>query len=165
MNYSFVPLLTTALLEQVTTSLVRVTISYRVLELGLSTVWLGVITAAFAILPMVLAVTVGRFIDRGNEVQTAWIGGGLIVAASLGFWASQFVPAILFFTTILGLGHMMLVISEQVLCTKAEGPGAIERMIGNYMVANAIGQGIGPAIVGWAGGSASIPPTNLLFGI
>jgi MFS family permease len=38
-------------------------------------------------------------------------------------------------------------------------------MVGNYMVANAIGQGIGPAIVGWAGGSASIPPTRLLFTI
>ena len=166
MNYRFVvPLLMTALLEQVTTSLVRVTTSYRVLELGLSEVWLGIITAAFAILPMVLAVTVGRFIDRGNEVPTAWIGGVLMVVASLGFWVWQTVPSILFFTSILGLGHLMLVISQQVLCTKAEGPGAMERMIGNYMVANAVGQGIGPVIVGWAGGSASIPPTSLLFGI
>ena len=166
MNYRFiVPLLMTALLEQVTTSLVRVTTSYRVLELGLSEVWLGIITAAFAILPMVLAVTVGRFIDRGNEVPTAWIGGVLMVVASLGFWIWQTVPAILLFTAILGLGHLMLVISQQVLCTKAEGPGAMERMIGNYMVANAVGQGIGPVIVGWAGGSASIPPTSLLFSI
>lgn len=166
MNFRFViPLMATALLEQVTTSLVRVTLSYRVLELGLSEVWLGVITAAFAILPMGLAVAVGRFIDRGNEAQTAWIGGVLMVMASLGFWIWQSVPAILFFTAILGLGHMMLVISQQVLCTKVEGPGAMERMIGNYMVANAVGQGIGPVIVGWAGGSASIPPTHLLFGI
>src|SRR5262245_31333031 len=121
MNYRFVvPLLATALLEQVTTTLVRVTISYRVLELGLSEAWLGVITAAFAVLPMVLAVTVGRFIDRGNEAQTAWIGGGLMVAASLGFWVWQVVPAILLFTAVLGLGHLMLVISQQVLCTKAE---------------------------------------------
>jgi MFS family permease len=166
MNYRFVvPLLTTALFEQVTTSLVRVTISYRVLELGLSEVWLGVITAAFAVLPMLLAVTVGRFIDRGNEAQTAWIGGVLMMVAALGFWIWQDVPAILFFTTILGMGHLMLVISQQVLCTKAEGKGAMERMIGNYMVANAIGQGIGPVIVGWAGGSASIPPTELLFAI
>src|SRR5437763_15241846 len=101
MNYSFVPLLTTALLEQVTTSLVRVTICYRVLELGLSTVWLGVITTAFAILRMVLAVTVGRFIDRGNEAQTAGIGGGHIVAASFGVWVSQFVRATLLLTSIL----------------------------------------------------------------
>jgi predicted MFS family arabinose efflux permease len=36
-------------------------------------------------------------------------------------------------------------------------------MIGNYMVANAVGQGVGPYIVGWAGGAASIPPTEFLF--
>jgi predicted MFS family arabinose efflux permease len=31
------------------------------------------------------------------------------------------------------------------------------------MVANALGQGVGPYIVGLAGGAASIPPTHLLF--
>jgi MFS family permease len=33
------------------------------------------------------------------------------------------------------------------------------------MVASAVGQGIGPLIVGWAGGSATVPPTQLLFAI
>ena len=86
MNYRFVTfLLATAFFEQVTTSLVRVTTSYRALELGLSVVWLGIITAAFAILPLVFAVSVGRFIDRGNDVRTARIGGALQVAACAGF--------------------------------------------------------------------------------
>ncbi|MEA3026568.1 MAG: hypothetical protein QOF91_1853, partial [Alphaproteobacteria bacterium] len=72
MNPRFVTfLLATAFFEQVTTSLVRVTTSYRALELGLSVVWLGIITAAFAILPLICAVSIGRFIDRGNDVRTA----------------------------------------------------------------------------------------------
>src|SRR6267143_5541095 len=88
MNYRFVvPLLTTAFLEQTTTSLVRVTISYRAVELGLSVVWLGVITAAFAILPMLFAVKVGRFIDRGNDARTAWAGGALMAVACAGLAA------------------------------------------------------------------------------
>src|SRR4051794_39823880 len=99
MNYRFVvPLLMTALLEQVTTSLVRVTTSYRVLELGLSEVWLGIITAAFAALPMVLAVTIGRFIDRGNEARTAKFGGVFMVVATFGFWMWQTLPSILIST-------------------------------------------------------------------
>jgi fucose permease len=68
-------------------------------------------------------------------------------------------------TSLLGVAHLMLVISQQVLCTRQSGPGVMERMIGNYMVANAVGQGVGPSIVGWAGGSASIPPTHFLFWI
>jgi MFS family permease len=166
MNYRFVvPLLTTAFLEQTATSLVRVTISYRAVELGLSVIWLGVITAAFAVLPLVFAVKVGRFIDRGNDTRTAWMGGGLMSVACAGLFLWQSLVGLLIFTAVLGIGHLLLVISQQVLCTRDPTPGAMERMIGNYMVANAVGQGFGPYLVGWAGGDASIPPTHFLFGI
>ncbi|MEA2937413.1 MAG: hypothetical protein QOC56_917 [Alphaproteobacteria bacterium] len=160
-----VSILATAFFEQVTTSLVRVTISYRAIELGLSVVWLGIITAAFAILPMIFAVSVGRFIDRGNDARTAWIGGILQVTACAGLALWHSLAGLLVFTAVLGIGHLMLVISQQVLCTRHGGPGVIDRMLANYMVANALGQGVGPYIVGWAGGSASIPPTQLLFWI
>jgi MFS family permease len=164
MNHRFVTfLMATAFFEQVTTTLVRVTTTYRAVELDLSVVWLGIITAAFAMLPIVLAVPVGRFIDRGNDARTAWIGGGLQVVACLGLALWPSLPALLFFTAILGSSHLMLVISQQVLCTRLGGHGSLERMLGNYMLANAVGQGVGPYIVGWAGGEASIPPTQLLF--
>jgi MFS family permease len=166
MNTRFVTVLfATAFFEQVTTTLVRVTTTYRAVELDLSVVWLGVITAAFAILPIIFAVPVGRFIDRGNDARTAWIGGGLFVVACAGFALWQSLVALLFFTAVLGLAHMMLVISQQVLCTRQGGRRSMERMLGNYMLANAVGQGVGPSIVGWAGGEASIPPTQLLFWI
>ena len=160
-----IPLLLTAIFEQTVTSTLRVTTSYRAVELGLSVVWLGIITAFFAILPMLFAVRVGRFIDRGNDARTAAIGSCLMMGAAGGFVLSQSLPALLIFTAILGIGHLMLVISQQVLCARHGGAGAVDRMVGNYMVANAIGQAIGPYMVGWAGGSASIPPTHLLYEI
>ncbi len=166
MPYQFVlPLLLTALCEQIVTSLMRITTSYRAVELGLSVVWLGIITAFFAILPMVTAVKIGRFIDRGNDARTAWIGGSLMVVACSGFATFRSLPALLLCTALLGIAHLMLVISQQVLCARHGGKDGVDRMVGNYMVANAVGQGIGPSIVGWAGGSASIPPTRLLFTI
>ena len=165
-NYRFViPLLTTALLEQIVTSMTRITTSYRAVELGLSVVWLGVITAAFAILPIVFAVKIGRFIDRGNDARTAWLGGAMLMVACTGFALSPSLVTLLLSTSCLGVAHLLLVISQQVLCTRQSAPGGMARMIGNYMVANAVGQGIGPSIVGWAGGSASIPPTHFLFWI
>lgn len=166
MTYRFVPpLLLTAFFEQTVTALVRITTSYRAVELGLSVAWLGIITAFFAILPMVFAVKVGRFIDRGNDARTAWIGGGLMIVACAGFALWQSLPALLLCTALLGIAHLMLVISQQVLCARHGGRDGVDRMIGNYMVANAIGQGFGPVIVGWAGGSANLPPTGLLFTI
>jgi MFS family permease len=165
-DYRFVvALLMTAFVEQVVISVVRVTTSYRAIELGLSVVWLGVITAAFAILPIILAVRIGRFIDRGNDARTAWFGTGLLVVACAGFALAPSLAALLMFTSVLGIGHMLLTITLQVLCTRQGGGRGLDHMLGNYMVANAVGQGVGPYIVGWAGGSASIPPTGLLFTI
>jgi predicted MFS family arabinose efflux permease len=39
----------------------------------------------------------------------------------------------------------------------------MERVFGNYMVAGAVGQGLGPYVVGWIGGAATVPPTQTLF--
>jgi MFS family permease len=164
MNYRFlVPLLTTAFLEQTVVTIVRVTTSYRAVELGLSVVWLGVISTAIAVLPLLLAVKVGRYIDKGNETRTAIIGAGLLCASCGGFAVWPSLAGLLVFTALLGLGHLMLVISQQILCATDPTPGALERNIGNYMVANAMGQGLGPYIVGYVGGDASLPPTQWLF--
>jgi predicted MFS family arabinose efflux permease len=150
-------------LEQTVVSIVRVTTTYRAVELDLSVVWLGVISAAIAILPLLFAVAVGRYIDRGNETRTAAIGAGILCVACGGFALWSSLLGLLLFTAVLGLGHMMLVISQQVLCATDPTPGALERNIGNYMVSNAIGQAIGPYIIGAVGGDASVPPTQGLF--
>ncbi len=63
----------------------------------------------------------------------------------------------------MGIGHIMLMASQQMLCVRAAGPRSLESVFGNYMVAGAIGQGVGPYVVGWVGGAAAVPPTQLLF--
>lgn len=166
MNYRFVvPMMLTAFFELSVISIVRVTTSYRAIELGLSAAWIGIITAAFAILPVFMALKVGRAIDRGNDVNMIWAGTGLLVVACAGIAMFSSLYPLLFFTAALGVGHLLLSIGVQVLCAQQPGPGVMERMLGNYMIATAVGQGVGPAIVGWVGGSAAIPPTQILFWI
>lgn len=146
-------------------SIVRVTTSYRAIELGLSAAWIGIITAAFAILPVFLALKVGRAIDRGNDIIMVRAGTAMLVVACAGIVLVPSIYALLLFTAILGIGHLLLSIGVQVLCAQQPGPGVMERTLGNYMIATAVGQGAGPAIVGWVGGSAAIPPTQPLFWI
>lgn len=166
MNYRFVvPMMLTSFFELSVISIVRVTTSYRAIELGLSAAWIGIITAAFAVLPVLLALKVGRAIDRGYDVIMIWVGTGSLVIACAGIAWFPELYALLFFTAMLGVGHLLLSIGMQVLCAQQPGPGVMERMLGNYMIATAIGQGVGPAIVGWVGGSAAIPPTQILFWI
>ena len=157
-------IMSTALVEQSVITVIRVTTTYRALELDLSVVWIGVITAAYAVLPIGIGIPMGRFIDRGYDAVTTWIGGGLLIVSCAGFVLFPNLIGILIATSIMGTAHLLFVVSQQVQCTRCgTGPGAMERTIGNYMVANAVGQGVGPYIVGIAGGSASVPPTNFLF--
>lgn len=162
-NRLLVPLLISTMLVQMVTSLVRVTTSYRAVELNLSIVWLGMIAATFAICPILIAVRVGRQIDRGYDAQTTWLGAAIfaIACASFAFAASPL--SLLVASTIMGTGHIMLMASQQMLCVRAAGPRSMEGVFGNYMVAGAIGQGLGPYVVGWFGGSAAVPPTQILF--
>jgi MFS family permease len=160
-----VPVLVNSLLIHIVITLVRVTTSYRAVELGLPIIWLGVISATFAIFPIFLAVWVGRFIDRGNDAITAWIGSGLIAIACAGFALFSSATALLLCTALLGTGHLFMMAAQQMLCIRSGGPRNMDRVFGNYMVASAIGQGIGPFVVGWAGGSAMLPPTQRLFAL
>ncbi len=158
-----IPLLGNTMAVQVAILVVRVTASYRVVELGLPPIWLGVISCSFALVPIGLAVWVGRFNDRGNDARANWIGSGLQIIACIGFaiWPSAI--ALLGFMTLLGIGHLFVIASQQMLCVRCGGSRGLESVFGSYMVVSAIGQGIGPLIVGWAGGNASTPPTGLLF--
>jgi MFS family permease len=158
-----VPVLINATLLQTIVSIVRVTTSYRTVELALSEVWLGVISAAFALFPIGLAVWVGRYIDRGHDAHAAWLGSALFAVACGGFALFPSAVALLVCTAMLGIGHLFLMAAQQMLCVRAGGPHGLDRVFGNYMVAGAIGQGIGPLIVGWAGGAATLPPTGFLF--
>lgn len=150
-------------LGQTVIALSRVTISYRAIELGLSVVLVGAIATVFALLPIGMAIRVGRFIDRGNDAVAAWIGSGLIVGACAGLVFSASPWTLFVWTAVLGVGHLFLMSSQQMLCVRCAGRHRIEQVVGNYMVAGAIGQGLGPYIVGWAGGTATIPPTRFLF--
>jgi len=158
-----VPLLLSTMLVQLVTAMVRVTTSYRAVELDLSIVWLGLIAATFAICPILIAVRVGREIDRGYDAQTTWLGAAVFAVACASFATASSTVALLISSTIMGTGHIMLMASQQMLCVRAAGPRSLESVFGNYMVAGAIGQGVGPYVVGWVGGTAAVPPTQLLF--
>jgi MFS family permease len=154
-------------LVQVAVSITRITTSYRAVDLGLSVIWLGVITAGFALLPIIFAVSVGRFIDRGNDSKALWIGSTLLlgVCAAFPFAAS---PLSLFLCNVaLGIGHIFLMASQQMLCLRC-ARGQVQQMdsvFGTYMVSGAVGTTLGPAIIGYFGGASKVPPTHLLFEI
>jgi MFS family permease len=158
----FVPLLLNTLAVQVLISITRVTTSYRAVELDLPVIWIGIISASFAILPLGLAVPVGRFIDRGHDAFAAWIGASLLLAACAGFVLWPSAVGLFVSTAVLGVGQLFMIAGQQMVCMRSVHPSLLEQAFGNYM-ANAVGQALGPYLVGLVGGDSTLPPTAPLF--
>jgi MFS family permease len=161
-----VPFLLHVTLTQTLILIIRITTSYRAIELGLPVIWLGIIATGFAIIPVFTALQVGRWIDRGNDANAIRLGAALVFVACIGFWAwPQSALYLVGFSVLLGFGHMFCMAGHQMLAVRAGGVRSREAALGYYMVAASVGQGLGPFVVGWLGGAAALPPTRLLFTI
>ena len=152
-------------LVQVTTGMVRITTSYRIVELNLDVIWYGVIPATFALFPIFLAVSVGRYIDRNHDAHAAMIGSGMMLVSVVGLRFAESPVAILPWTALFGVGHLFLMAAHQMLCVRAAGERNRDSVFGNFLMMTGIGQGLGPFIVGWVGGAARVPDTAFLFDI
>ena len=82
-----IPFLVHVTLTQTLILIIRITTSYRAIELGLPVLWLGIIATGFAIIPVFTALQVGRWIDRGNDAKATRTGAALVFLACIGFWA------------------------------------------------------------------------------
>ncbi|HEX2159282.1 MAG TPA: MFS transporter, partial [Actinomycetes bacterium] len=69
-------ILVALVLTQAATFLARPVTSYRALALGADERVIGLITASFAVLPLVVAVPLGRVADRRRPVGMLAAGGG-----------------------------------------------------------------------------------------
>ena len=152
-------------LVQIATGMVRITTSYRIVELNLDVIWYGIIPATFALFPIFLAVSVGRFIDRNPDAHAAMIGSGMMLAAVVGLRFADSPLSIMPFTALFGVGHLFLMAAHQMLCVRAAGEHNRDSVFGNFLMMTGIGQGLGPFIVGWVGGAARVPDTGFLFSI
>jgi len=149
---------------QIVTFIVRPTISYRALEVGVAPQWLGVIAASFTVVPLGLAVVAGRITDRHGERLVLWVGAGLTVVAALGLLlARPSVGVLVVSSMLLGSGQLLSMIGEQSVVAANAGPGGFDRAFGRFTFATSIGQAAGPALVTLLAGSATLPDTHTLL--
>lgn len=159
-----IALMTNTVAVNLVVSLVRVTTSYRAIELNVSVLWISIIAAGFSLVPIFAAVQLGRFIDRGYDALSAWVGAFLMLIACAGIWTFGHNEInLLLFSILLGFGHMFCMAAHQMISVRSASGMMREHVFGYHMIAIATGQGLGPMLLGYLGGGAHIPPTELLF--
>ena len=137
-------------LTQAALYLARPVTSYRALALGADARAVGLITAAFALVPLVVAVPLGRASDRWRPgwLLTGGITLGALACALLGLAAT--LPGLALASAVLGLGHLALTLAGQSLIARQSGDALHDRDFGLYAAAASTGQLIGPTLAGIA---------------
>jgi predicted MFS family arabinose efflux permease len=138
-----------------TTFLIIPMASYRALELGVPPEGLGLLPTAFSIPPLLVALRVGRIVDRRGGLP--FIVGGLSLMALSGLFLALAPSAPWIFVAFsgLGLGHLTGIVATQGMVAQASSDGSYDHRFASLSLAVSFGQLIGPALGGLVAGEGS----------
>ncbi|GAB3452480.1 MFS transporter [Actinophytocola sediminis] len=147
-------------LVQVAVTLARPMSTYRLLAVDADATAVGVVAAAFALPPLLLAVRLGRWSDHSHPglmliVSVALASGATLLAAT-----ATSVVGIGVCTAVLGLGHLGTVVATQSLVAKRSTVDEGVNRFGLLTLSAALGQMAGPLLGGLLAGGADLASTS-----
>jgi MFS family permease len=152
------------LLFQATTFLLRPTASYRAIELGVDTAWLGLLAASFALVPLLVALPAGDLSDRYGESRVMLAGAVVIaIAATMLVFAADTFAMLLVGTVVLGTGHLLCAVGQQAMVANLVPASRFDSAFGYFTFAGSIGQVAGPGLLALFGSSGALPRTDDAF--
>jgi MFS family permease len=155
MDKSFVRVLLITLFLQTAVYGLRPMVSYKAISVGANTFDLGMIASSFAVLSLLVAVSIGRWVDRWGEARFVTAGAVVICAVCVSLLWIDTVWILALSQALLGLGHILSVVATQTLVANLGKPGQRQARFGVFTVAVSLGQLIGPAGAGLLAGNAT----------
>ncbi|MEN2418159.1 MFS transporter [Streptomyces rimosus] len=143
-------------------SMARPAVSYRALALGADERAIGVITAVYALLPLLVAVPLGRRTDHGRCAPLLVLGVALITGGCVLSGVAGSLPAMAAWSGVMGLGHLCFVIGAQSIVARRSAPDERDRNFGHFTIGASLGQLVGPAAAGLvvSGHDGAMGPTS-----
>lgn len=152
-------ILVVTVLLQTAVYAIRPMVSYQALSIGAGNFELGVIASAYASLSLLVAVPIGRWVDRWGEPRFVVGGAVAITGVSLALVFIDNLVALAVSQAALGFGHIMSVVGTQTLIANRGAPDRRDARFGLFTVIVSIGQLAGPALAGLiAGGTVPSAP-------
>lgn len=146
------------------TVIVRVALSYRILEIGLDSWWVGIVGGAFGALPAVLGMHLGVVIDRNGEARPLIAGAVIILAGAVGLWISGDNLAILLACSIaLGLGQFICVVAQHSVIARSAAPSKRDNAFGLFTVVISLAQAVSPGLLALFDRESAVPDTQGIF--
>lgn len=128
---------------------VRPIVTYKALELGADATLVGIIGATFALAPLVFAIQIGRFVDRGRAGLALFVGSLILAATTVGLLFIDSIPLLMLAMPTLGMGHLLIMVGGQTLIANRSGSAKYEKNFGLLTFYASLGHSFGPLIGGW----------------
>jgi MFS family permease len=129
--------------------IVRPLTSYRLLALGAGAREVGLVTAAFALVPMLVAIPLGRLTDSRRSTLLVTGGAAVLAVASALLGLASNVAAIAAATALFGLGHLALMLGAQNVIARESADELHDRRFGLFTATVSLGQMLGPLLGGY----------------
>ncbi|WP_415789501.1 MFS transporter [Bordetella tumulicola] len=127
----------------------RITVSLTALHLGLSTFTVGCLVAVFAVLPMLMSVRVGQWIDRVGVRRPLTLGNILVVTGTLLPFIIQNQISLLIASCSIGIGFMLHQVATQDVLGQAQPKRRLRNF--SWLSLTMAGSGFsGPLVAGLA---------------
>ena len=156
--------LRTLLISSATTQaiiyLIRPMITYRALELDASASTVGLIAAIYALLPVLLALSFGRWVGVLGEGRFVIFGTAALVISSLALLFSHSIAMLAIAAALSGLAHLACMVGGQTMVSLKSPQDKYDHHFGYYTFSASLGQMIGPIIGVIAAGSTGILPKS-----
>jgi MFS family permease len=133
----------------------RPTTSYRLLSLGYDAGDVGLVAAAYALLPLLAAIPLGRYSDRRHAGSLIAAGCGLQAAACVLLAVADTALTLGLASTVLGLGHLAVALGVQDVIARESHPHRHDQHFGLLTAGVSLGQLVGPLIAGLVLGDRS----------
>lgn len=127
---------------------VRPMVSYRALELGADAVLVGFIGSAFAIAPLIFAIVMGKWVDRGRDGTALLIGSSVSMLVTVALVLVESLPFLFLAMPLLGIGHLFAMLGGQTMIANRSEDKKYEKNFGLLTFYASVGHAFGPFVGG-----------------
>lgn len=139
---------------------VRPMITYRALELNASPAIIGFIAALYALLPVLLALSFGRWVGVIGEGRFVIFGTLGMILSSATLLVAQSIPLLALSASLAGLAHLACMVGGQTMVSLRSDPNKYEANFGYYTFSASLGQMVGPLLGAIVAGTSGVLPES-----
>lgn len=147
-------------LMQAVIYILRPMTTYRALELDATPSMVGFIAAGHALLPVLLALTFGRWVGVLGEGRFVIIGTFGFIASSALLLAADSIFILAIGAALSGVAHLACMVGGQTMVSLKSEPDKYEANFGYYTFSASLGQMIGPIVATLVADSTGVIPES-----